>query len=59
MKKAILSTLFSIIMSVVICGCKCTGGDCGKDKPVAPETYSHEQGDKSDPVLPPMDLWWK
>lgn len=51
--------MFSIIMTFTICGCKCIGKDCNKDKPVAPETYSNEQGDKADPVLPPMDLWWK
>lgn len=59
MKNTIISILFSIIMTFTICGCKCIGKDCNKDKPVAPETYSNEQGDKADPVLPPMDLWWK
>lgn len=58
MKKTIISLIAAAIMSLSIAGCKCA--NCGKDnKPVAPDTYSNEQGDVSEPSLPYMKPWWK
>lgn len=58
MKKTIISLIAAAIMSLSIAGCKCA--NCGKDnKPVAPDTYSNEQGDAKDPVLPQMEFWWE
>ena len=58
MKKTIISLIAAAIMSLSISGCKCA--NCGKDnKPVAPDTYSNEQGDAKDPVLPQMEFWWE
>lgn len=59
MKKTIIVTLLSMCMLFFTAGCKCTGKRCGDNKPVAPETYSDEKGDKADPVLPPMEYWWE
>jgi hypothetical protein len=58
MKKTIISLIAAAILSLSIAGCKCV--NCVKDsKPVAPDTYSNEQGDVKDPVLPQMEFWWE
>lgn len=57
MKKTIVSLIAAAIMALSVAGCKCK--DCGNNKPVAPETYSSEQGDAKDPVLPSMEFWWE
>lgn len=56
MKKMFIILLIGI--STLLSGCKCCG-HCSDNKPVSPNTYSSEKGDEGDPVLPPMDLWWK
>ena len=67
MKKTVISALVAAMMLFCTAGClgcrKCGGGgdsgDDGKDKPVAPETYSNEKADDTEPSLPYMKPWWK
>lgn len=65
MIKRFRNTIMSIFVSTMLIigavgcvGCKSCSVD-GDGKPVAPETYSNENGKSGEPSLPYFKPWWK